>query len=108
MPASAVLAVCCEMPLEMASALKAASQVSKFPVLQGAAAKLGAARRKSAAPNAMLVKRAMVAVTNAGSESRCPDRAAQNVGVNRGQNKAGPILRSERQTAGEPAVWVVL
>jgi hypothetical protein len=43
----------------------------------------------------------MVAVTNAGSESRFADSAVQNVGVNRGQNKAGLILRSERQTAGE-------
>src|ERR1700739_153481 len=104
MPVSAVFAVCCEMPLETASLLKAASQVSKFPVSQDAAAKAGTARKESAAPsvkeNVMLAKRRdLIAVTNAGSASRYPDRAVQNVGVNRGQNKAG-TFHPERQTAG--------
>src|ERR1700759_5452334 len=112
MPASAVLAVCCEMPLETASALKAASQLSKFPVLQGAAAKAGTARRESAAPNANAAKEKvarrweMVAVTNAGSESRFPDRAVQNLCVNRGQNKAGLSCVLNAKPADEPAVWV--
>src|ERR1700739_4889952 len=105
MPASAVFAVCCEMPLETASLLKAASQASKFPVSQDAAAKAGAARKESAAPsareNVMLTRgRDLIAVTNAGSDSRCPDRAVQNVGVNRGQNKAGTFLHPECFSAG--------
>src|ERR1700756_4236191 len=93
MPVSAVFAVCCEMPLDTASLLKAASQASKFPVSQDAAAKAGAARKESAAPSAkenvtLAKRRELIAVTNAGSDSRCPDRAVQNVGANRGQNKA--------------------
>jgi hypothetical protein len=52
-------------------------------------------------------RRELIAVTNAGSDSRYPDRAAQNVGVNRGQNKAGPFCILNAKPPVEPAVWVV-
>jgi hypothetical protein len=56
----------------------------------------------------MLAKRRdLIAVTNAGSDSRYPDRAVQNVGVNRGQNKAGTFRILNAKPPVEPAVWVV-
>jgi hypothetical protein len=52
-------------------------------------------------------RRELIAVTNAGSDSRYPDRAAQNVGVNRGQNKAGPFCILNAKPPVQPAVWTV-
>src|ERR1700744_5826522 len=87
-PLRAGLRVCCETPLDAPRVLKAASQESKLPLPQGAAACAGPAAKASAAPNIAVTRRRYFVATNAFPIQRCCHRAMQHVGLNRGQNMA--------------------